>query len=107
LPPTLTLQYHLDPDGTSIRPYVGAGINYTTFFGIDETAGLDIHLDDSFGLALQAGFDIPFGGGWSANVDVKKIFISTDATVDGAGPTIYANIDIDPVIFGVGVGYRY
>lgn len=106
LPPTLTVQYHLDPDGTSIRPYVGAGINYTTFFGIDEVAGVNVKLDDSFGLALQAGFDIPFGGGWSANVDVKKIFISTDATVTG-GITAAASVDIDPVVVGIGVGYRY
>jgi len=108
LPPTLTVQYHLDPDGQSIRPYVGAGINYTTFFGIDEAAGYNkVKLNDSFGLALQAGFDIPFGGGWSANVDVKKIFISTDATVDGLGPTIKASVDIDPVVVGFGIGYRY
>jgi outer membrane protein len=106
LPPTLTVQYHLDPDGQSIRPYVGAGINYTTFLGIDESAGLNVKLDDSFGLALQAGFDIPFGGGWSANVDVKKIFISTDATVTG-GVTAAASVDIDPVVVGFGVGYRY
>jgi outer membrane protein len=106
LPPTLTVQYHLDPDGQSIRPYIGAGINYTTFFGIDETTGLNIKLDDSVGLALQAGFDIPFGGGWSANVDVKKIFISTDATVSGAVDAA-ASVDIDPVVFGIGVGYRY
>jgi outer membrane protein len=108
LPPTLTVQYHLDPDGQSIRPYVGAGINYTTFFGVDEAAGFDkVKLNDSFGLALQAGFDIPFGGGWSANVDVKKIFISTDATVESGAPTIHASVDIDPVVVGFGVGYRY
>jgi outer membrane protein len=106
LPPTLTVQYHLDPDGQAIRPYVGAGINYTTFFGIDEAPGLNVKMDDSVGLALQAGFDIPFGGGWSANVDVKKIFISTDATVSG-GPNVTASVDIDPVVFGIGVGYRY
>jgi outer membrane protein len=106
LPPTLTVQYHLDPDGPSIRPYVGAGINYTTFFGIDETSGLNVKMDDSVGLALQAGFDIPFGDGWSVNVDLKKIFISTDATVSGT-TNAAANVDIDPVVFGIGVGYRY
>ena len=107
LPPTLTLQYHFDPDGAAIRPYVGAGINYTTFFGVDEPAGLNIDYGDSFGLALQAGIDIPFGKGWSVNVDVKKIFINTDVTIVGLGPVVRADVDIDPVLFGVGVGYRY
>ena len=107
LPPTLTLQYHFDPDGAAIRPYVGAGINYTTFFSVDEPAGLNIDYGDSFGLALQAGFDIPFGKGWSVNVDVKKIYINTDVTILGLGPVVRADVDIDPVVFGVGVGYRY
>jgi hypothetical protein len=81
LPPTVTLQYHFDPKGASMRPYVGVGVNYTTFFGVDEPAGLNIDYDDSFGLALQAGIDIPFGNGWSVNVDVKKIYINTDVTI--------------------------
>ncbi len=107
LPPTLTLQYHFDPKGASMRPYVGVGVNYTTFFGVDEPAGLDISYDDSFGLALQAGIDIPFGNGWSVNVDVKKIYINTDVTIVGLGPVVEADVDINPVVFGVGVGYRY
>jgi len=106
LPPTVTLQYHFDPKGASMRPYVGVGVNYTTFFGVDEPAGLNIDYDDSFGLALQAGVDIPFGNGWSVNVDVKKIYISTDVSITGA-VTAEADVDINPVVFGVGVGYRY
>lgn len=106
LPPTATLQYHFDPKGASMRPYVGVGVNYTTFFGVDEPAGLNIDYDDSFGLALQAGIDIPFGNGWSVNVDVKKIYINTDVSITGT-VTAEADVDIDPVVFGVGVGYRY
>lgn len=106
LPPTLTLQYHFDPDGAAIQPYVGVGINYTTFFGVDEPAGLNISYDDSFGLALQAGLNIPFGKGWSANIDVKYIDINTDVTITG-GVNATADVDIDPFIVGMGVGYRY
>ncbi len=107
LPPTLTLQYHFDPDGAAMRPYIGAGINYTTFFGVDEPAGLNISYDDSFGLALQAGVDIPFGNGWAANIDVKYIDINTDVTILGLGPVVRADVEIDPIVFGMGVGYRY
>ena len=106
LPPTVTLQYHFDPKGASMRPYVGVGVNYTTFFGVDEPANLNINYDDSFGLALQAGIDIPFGDGWSVNVDVKKIYINTDVSISGA-VNAEADVDINPVVFGVGVGYRY
>lgn len=106
LPPTLTLQYHFDPDGPAMRPYVGVGINYTTFFGVDEPAGLNISYDDSWGLALQAGVNIPFGDGWSANIDVKYIDINTDVTITG-GVNATADVDINPVVVGFGVGYRY
>lgn len=106
LPPTLTLQYHFDPDGPAMRPYVGLGVNYTTFFGVDEPAGLNISYDDSWGLALQAGLNIPFGDGWSANIDVKYININTDVTITG-GVNATADVDINPVVVGFGVGYRY
>jgi outer membrane protein len=106
LPPTLTLQYHFDPDGPAMRPYVGVGVNYTTFFGVDEPAGLNISYDDSWGLALQAGVNIPFGDGWSANIDVKYININTDVTITG-GVNATADVDINPVVVGFGVGYRY
>ena len=106
LPPTLTLQYHFDPDGTAMQPYVGVGLNYTTFFGVDEPAGLNISYDDSWGLALQAGVNIPFGDGWSANIDVKYIDINTDVTITG-GVNATADVDINPIVAGMGVGYRY
>ncbi len=106
LPPTLTLQYHFDPDGPAMRPYVGVGVNYTTFFGVDEPAGLNISYDDSWGLALQAGVNIPFGDGWSANIDIKYININTDVTITG-GVNATADVDINPVVVGFGVGYRY
>ncbi len=32
LPPTLSLNWHFNPDGT-FRPYIGAGVNYTLFSG--------------------------------------------------------------------------
>ena len=104
LPPTLTLQYHFN-QFDAVKPYVGAGVNYTHFF--DEKGGAlqDVKYDDSFGGALQAGADIPLKGNWYANVDVKKVFISTKATFAPSGAT--ASVDIDPWIVGAGVGYKF
>jgi outer membrane protein len=111
LPPTLTLQYHFAPNDPDFRPYVGAGVNYTTFFGHDDAnpAIAKAHFDDSVGFALQAGFDIPIDDNWTFNVDVKKVWINTDVRLDMAsGPTpINADVDIDPVIVGIGFGYRF
>jgi outer membrane protein len=106
LPPTVTVQYHFAPGDQSFRPYVGAGVNYTIFYGVDEPAGLNIDYDNAFGFALQAGFDIPIGGGWMINADVKKIFLNTDVVITGA-VNATADVDINPWVVGLGVGYRY
>lgn len=102
LPPTLTLQYHFT-DMQGFKPYVGAGITYTRFSGESLPAGvtLDSH---SWGSAWQAGFDIPIDKNWSINFDVKKVYIRTDVYSDGAS---LGRLRVDPVLYGVGIGYRY
>ncbi len=104
LPPTVTLQYHFN-DFSWVKPYVGAGVNYTHFYNTNGGALNQAEYDDSFGGALQAGADFPLSGNWYANVDVKRLWISTDVTFKPSGVT--AKADIDPWIIGAGVGYRF
>ena len=107
LPPTVTLQYHFSPRG-SIRPYVGAGVNYTFFYEQDPGAAVSVNYDNGFGIALQAGVDIPINDDYFLNFDVKKIFLNTDVEVNaGAAGTVGADVDLDPLIIGVGVGRRF
>lgn len=104
LPPTLLAQYHFNPDG-KLRPYVGAGINYTFFYDADAGDLTSISYDDGFGYALQAGIDIGLNDNWAINADIKKIFLNTDASINGGAVT--ADVDIDPWIFGFGLAYRF
>ena len=104
LPPTLTLQYHFTQNET-IKPYVGAGVNYTFFYDEDGVPGLPIDYDDSFGWALQAGVDVKINDNWYWNVDVKKVFLETDVSI--ANGAVTADVDIDPWVVGVGFGYRF
>lgn len=106
LPPTLTLQYHFAPDA-AVRPYIGAGVNYTRFYDVDLAAGAaEIDVDrDSWGWALQVGVDIPVSKDWFVNLDVKKIAIETDASLDGVGDI--GTLEIDPYVYGIGVGMRF
>lgn len=109
LPPTLTAQYHFMPE-QRFSPYLGAGLNYTFFYNEDEGSDPrvnDIDYDNSVGYALQAGMDFAISGAWSLNVDVKKIFLDTDVTVDTALGQVDADVDIDPWIVGIGVGYTF
>jgi outer membrane protein len=112
LPPTLTLQYFF---GTgTIRPYIGAGINYTVFYSYDlseDLAGLgitDVTFSNSFGFDGDIGIDIGIGGNWVLNADIKYIQISTDADLKVGSETFDTiSVDVDPWVFGVGVGVRF
>ncbi|MBX3494236.1 MAG: OmpW family protein [Parvibaculum sp.] len=106
LPPTLTLQYHFMPK-ERFSPYLGAGVNYTFFYNEDAPGGAITSIDykNSWGWALQGGVDAALTGNWYANVDVKKIFLSTDVSINGGAVT--ADVDLDPWIVGFGVGYKF
>jgi outer membrane protein len=106
LPPTLTLQYHFLPKAR-FSPYLGAGVNYTVFYNEDAPGGgiTAIDYDDSFGWALQAGVDYALTDNWYLNADVKKIFLSTDVSINNGAVT--ANVDLDPWVVGFGVGYKF
>ncbi len=108
LPPTLTAQYHFT--GGDFVPYLGAGPNLTLFYGVDEgPVADDVEYDTAVGFALQGGFDFMLNDKWFLNFDVKKLFLNTTATVDATtalGATVDADVDIDPWIFGLGVGLK-
>ena len=103
LPPTLTAQYHFLP-GAQIDPYVGAGINYTLISKVDILNGAGRLEHDSIGGALQAGVDVRLDGKWSLNVDVKKVQIRSDVDIAGVRAS---RVKVDPVLIGVGLGYRF
>jgi outer membrane protein len=113
LPPTFSIQYHFLPDGT-FQPYVGAGLNYTTFFSTDVEQALvdlgidDIDLDDSFGLALQFGGDFLLGDRWLINVDVRWIDLESDLQATALGETgELGTVKIDPWVYSLNLGYRF
>ncbi len=104
LPPSLMLQYHFTDLG-AFKPYVGAGVNYTYFSKRDHILNGAASVErDSWGLAAQLGFDYALNKNWSLNLDVKYIQMDTDVRVGG---TKIGTLDLNPVTWGVGVGYRF
>jgi outer membrane protein len=117
LPPTLTLQWHFNPD-QMIDPYVGAGINYTHVLdrnlkgSAGAINGYKIKIDsDSWGWALQAGVDVNLDDGWLINADVKYVTIDTDVEMKGAltggAWRKIDDLDINPWVIGIGVGKKF
>jgi len=113
LPPTVSLQYHFNPNGT-FQPYVGAGVNFTIFFDENTTgalAGTDLELDSlSVGLAAQAGFDVALSNDWYLNASLRYIQIETDGKVKnlpGNATLDLGSIEIDPWLFGLNLSKRF
>lgn len=118
LPPSLMAQYYFGTAESKWRPYVGAGINYTTFFSEDfndtgKGAGLsNLSVDDSWGVALQAGVDYNIDKNWMVNTSVWWMNIDTDVnftSTDAAGNRTNHSIStrLDPFAFMFGVGYKF
>jgi outer membrane protein len=97
-----------------MRPYVGAGLNYTMFYSDKASAGIiaaagstNVHLKDSFGWAAQAGVDIDLAPNMFLNIDVKYIDIATTARLSTANlGTQSVKVNLNPLVFGVGLGFR-
>lgn len=113
LPPTLTVQYHFAPEG-KVRPYVGAGVNWTLFYSEKASSGLEtvvgptrVQLGSSWGWAAQAGVDIDLNERMFLNFDVKYIDIDTDATLTTTAAGVQrVRTKLDPFVFGVGLGFK-
>ncbi|HEY9024912.1 MAG TPA: OmpW family outer membrane protein, partial [Burkholderiaceae bacterium] len=108
LPPALLLQYHVTGAGR-VRPYAGLGVNWTHFSDVQFDAATTTALHpsikkDSFGAALQAGMDIPVGGGWLLNADAKWVQIKTDVKSSG---TKVGTFKVNPWLLSLGAGYRF
>ena len=110
LPPTLSLQYHFNSAGKLI-PYLGLGVNYTIFFSTKTTGaledylgGADLELDNSVGVAAQAGVDYMIDDNFFVNLDLRYISIEPDAKLNG---TKIGSVDINPTTVGLSLGYRF
>ncbi|MGB0663149.1 MAG: OmpW/AlkL family protein [Pontibacterium sp.] len=104
LPPTVSVQYYPLEKDSKLQPYVGVGLNYTTFFNDKLDSGATLELKDSVGLAVQAGVDYQLSEQWFLNAAVYTIDIDSKVYINGAEQGVQ---EIDPVVLMMGVGYRF
>jgi outer membrane protein len=127
LPPTVSVQWYPRGGQTGWQPYIGAGLNYTVFFDEDvdnqlisllgdltdgAVNGADLDVDDSWGLALQAGVDVPINDRWAVNVGVWYIDIDTTAKITAkangaAAAKVKFDVELDPWVYNIGVAYKF
>ena len=102
LPPTVSLQYHFGQG--KVKPFVGLGVNYTTFFSTKAEgpiAGANLDLSDSWGLAGHVGVDFKMSERGALRIDYRKIDIDTDVKLNGAKLGTSNTVNIDPSAYGV------
>ena len=112
LPPTLVAQYYFGSADAKLRPYIGAGVNFTNFFDSEFTNDLDgaltdLSLSNSWGLAAQVGIDYQVNNNWLVNASVWYAKINTDVNFKLAGDAFSIETDIDPWVYMVSVGYTF
>lgn len=124
LPPTLSVQYYFGNASTKFRPYASLGINTTIFFeekidgelnsALDGIVGLpagtvdaSLELDQSWGLAAQAGFDYMLNDKWVINGAIWYTDIDTDATIHTAVADVPFEVEIDPLVYFLSIGYKF
>ncbi|MCQ2030931.1 outer membrane protein OmpW [Stutzerimonas zhaodongensis] len=113
LPPTLSVVYYPLDTRSAFQPYVGAGINYTWFFDDKLTSeaegkgfsGLD--MKDSWGFAAQVGMDYMLTDNIMVNAQVRYIDIDTTGTTNYGGAKVKVDVDVDPMVYMVGLGYKF
>jgi outer membrane protein len=105
LPPTLLVQYHFTQFGP-LKPYVGAGLNYTRFGSRELNNGSTFYSVEksSVGYAAQIGADYMLTKNWGINLDVKYIQIKTDVLSAGVSA---GTLDLSPIATSVGVTYKF
>lgn len=107
LPPTVSLQYYFGARDAAVRPFVGAGVNFTWVYDERErgpVAGTRVELDNSWGLAAQAGLMWNVSDTWHATADLRWIDIDSDASLNGAS---IGTATVDPIVISVMLGTTF
>ena len=96
LPPTVTLNWHFPTTG-ALKPFIGAGVNFTTFFE-DRIPGAELKIENSWGLAAHLGADWQLDDKRAVRFDLRYIDIDSDVYLNGDN---IGKVDIDPMVAGV------
>jgi outer membrane protein len=113
--PTLFFNYKFREASAAFRPYVGVGVNYTTFKIHSTQAGDDLYNDgpvrisstDSIGLAFQIGANYKFDKNWLVSAGWSTAAVKNNVTVRTDNSQQELSYRFHPSVFSVMVGYQF
>ena len=113
--PTLFLEYKFLPESSNLRPYIGVGVNYTTFYDRDTTAlgnaafggPTKLSLNASVGPAGTAGLAYHVSGHWNLYASYSIARVNTNLVADTAGVIRTTHIQFGPQVLVIAGGYSF
>jgi len=113
--PTVFGQWRFGAGNAALRPYVGLGLTWTSFFDEEGSGTLTaltqpggppvrVSFDSAFGLSPQIGLSLKLAERWMLDASVVKSYIKTTAKLS-SGQAI--DFKFDPLSFNLSVGYRF
>ena len=106
LAPTFIVNYHFGAPGDTLRPYAGAGINYTKFIGVQSKLATDVKMSDSTGWVVQAGLDYYLNKQWGLFASVAALKVKSKLVASGT-TVLQTTIDFRPIVYSAGVSYKF
>jgi outer membrane protein len=115
LSPTVLLEYNFLPVSSKWRPYVGVGVNYTSFYdrvsnaqgNAAEGGPTRLSLTSSVGPAGTVGLSYNISGHWHVYTSYSITRVNTDLTADTGGIERTATIKFKPQAWVLSTGYSF
>ena len=115
LSPTVLFEYSFLSDSDKLRPYIGGGVNYTSFYDRTSTAEGNaasggpskVSLSPSIGPAATVGAAYHFTGRWLMNVSYSWSRVDTRVTLNTAGVERSTHIRFGPQVLVISAGYSF
>ena len=104
--PTLLFNYHFFGPDTAIRPYIGAGVNYTRFTDVKSSLAPDVKMGSSTGLALQAGVNYAITKDVGLFASIAKINVKSKLVAAGS-TVLQTTVDFRPLVYSAGISYQF
>jgi outer membrane protein len=107
LPISLLAQYRFGPPSSVARPYVGAGVAYTRFFGARSGPLLSpasLSMKNAWAGTAQLGLEVPFNDKWSLDVAATYVHLKTTGMLS-TGQTI--DVALNPTSYSLALAYRF
>lgn len=104
--PTIILNYYFGSESSALRPYVGAGINYTRFESVRSKLAPDVKMSDSVGPMAQVGVNYAFNKRMGMFASIARVDVQSEV-VAVASTVLTTSIDFRPWTYSTGLWYRF